>query len=97
MIGTGIECGDCFLRGRRIAERHSDVAQPAHVADAPYRAADEPLFEFWLAPREQADEFRCVEFVAWGEVGIADLRKAIPRAAKLTIVASVDAISDGRA
>lgn len=95
MVSTGVERRECVIRGLRIAKRCKRVAQPPLVTDAPDRTAGELLVEFLEAPGEQADKPRCVQIIARREVRIADLGEAVPRAAKLAIVAPVNAIADG--
>ena len=81
----------------RIAQRHGDIAQPAQVADAAYCRAFGDAQEFFLRPVEQIDQLRCMQRGAWAEiVFVGELRKAVPRADQLAVVAAVDAVAEQR-
>jgi len=92
---------DAFLQsesrrfvGRSIAERHSDIPQPAFVADAPDRRTFGAFEKFVLAPREQIDQLRTVEAVARREIGQGGFAGVfIPRADQLAVIAAVNAIA----
>ena len=82
-------------RGRGVAERDRDVAQPSFVADAADGAAAGALQKFRLAPRKQLDELRVVQAVPHRKVLLGGgTRKLVPRADQLAVVAAVDAIAD---
>lgn len=95
---TGAQCEhDAVLVGR-IAQRHGDIAQPAQVADAAYRRAFGDAQEFFLRPVEQIDQLRRMQRGARAEiVFVGKLRKAVPRADQLAVVAAVDAVAEQRA
>src|SRR5688572_14264459 len=82
---------------RYVAQAYRQVAQPALVADAVYRAAEQARVELLLAPGKELDERRCVEPVAHREVRlIAQLRVFVPRTDELAIVAAIDTVADQR-
>lgn len=97
VVGAGVERREGGCGRATIAKGHGNIAQPTFVADAADGAACQALFEFLFAPGEQVGERRGVQIVPDGEVGVADTGEAIPGAARLAIVASVDAVSDQRA
>src|SRR2546425_4573186 len=69
MVGAGVQRGQRFGRGRRIAQCYGDVAQPALVAAAPDRAAFGAVQELGFVPGEQLVQAGSVEVVACAEVG----------------------------
>src|SRR5450631_4530773 len=85
------QCG----RGRRIAERDGDVAQPSFIADAADRAALSALQKLRLAPGKKLDELRVVQAVPHGEAFLGrGAREFVPWANQLAVIATVDAIAD---
>src|SRR5690349_318157 len=98
MIRPGAERGHHRWRARRITQAHREVAQPPLVADAPDGRAAQALVEVFLRPREELDQRRAIQAIAHLEVFFRRwLRKAVPRADELAIVAAVDAVADERA
>src|SRR5258706_10607205 len=97
MVFLRAQCFYHFRGGRRIAQAHRQVAQPALVADAPDRRALQALLELGLAPAEELDQARAIKAVAHLEIVLrADPGEAVPRADELAVVAAVDAIADQR-
>src|SRR5882724_9029380 len=98
MVRPGAERRDDRRRAWRIAQAHREVAQPALVADAPDGRAAQALVEIGLRPGEKLDQRCLVEAVTDLEIGLGRrLRKSVPRADELAIVAAVDAVADQRA
>ena len=68
------------------------------MTDSPNRAALQALVEIGFGPGEQLDQSRGIEPVARLEVrDRRALRKFVPRADELAVVAAVDAVADGLA
>ena len=102
MVAASPQCSNHLRRARRrwrdIAKPDREIAQPAFVADAVDRAAEQARVEFRFAPGKKLDERDVVETVAHREIRLgARLREFVPRADQLAIVAAVDAIADQRA
>ena len=94
MVGAGVQRGQRFGRGRRIAQCYGDVAQPALVAAAPDRAAFGAVQELGFVPGEQLVQAGSVEVVACAEVGfVGALGELVPGADQLAVVAAVDAVA----
>src|SRR5919197_2770403 len=97
MVRPGSERGDDLRRAGRVAQAHREVAQPAFVTDAPDRRAGEALVEVALRPAEEFNHGRSIEPIARLEVRfIGRLRKPIPWADELAVVAAVDPVADER-
>src|SRR5213075_953260 len=95
MIRPGAERRHHRWRARRITQAHREVAQPPLVADAPDGRAAQTIVEIFLRPREELDQRRAIQAVAHLEVRLGRLlRKSVPRADDLAIVAAVDAVAD---
>ncbi len=81
----------------RIAQCHGDIAQPAQVADAAYCRAFGDAQKFFFRPVEQIEQLRRMQRGAGAEiVFVGELRKAVPRADQLAVVAAVDAVAEQR-
>ncbi len=81
-----------------VAQCHRHIAQPAHMADAPDRAAFGDAQELCLTPAQQVRQRLRVQAGTLVEVGQgAAAGKFVPGADQLAIVATVDAVADQRA
>src|SRR4030067_394096 len=68
------------------------------MSDSIDGAASEPVFELGFIPREQFHQRHIIQAVPYREIRLAGgLRKAVPRARQLTVVAAVDPVADQRA
>jgi hypothetical protein len=95
VLAARFERGEYFRCGRRVAQRHREVAQPALVAAAPDRRPFGALQELRLAPCEQLCQRGPVEVVAGAEIGfVGFLRELVPGAYQLAVVAAEDAVAD---
>jgi len=94
VVGAAVQRGNNFRCVRRIAQCHSNIAQPALVSDAADGAALSALQELRFAPVEQIHQLRIIEPVAGCEI-LLPRRPGIfvPRAEQLAVIATVDAIS----
>src|SRR5688572_28860421 len=82
-------------RSRGIAERDRDVPEPPAKAEPAQRAALGLLEVLRLAPAEELDEVRRVEAVPHAKVRLrCDLRKLVPGADELAVVAAENAVAD---
>src|SRR5690606_9002152 len=98
MPAPRLKCGNDFGRGRRVAQGHGDVAQPALVAAATDRAAFGAAQELVLLPGEQLGQGGLVEVVAGAEIRLVGAaRELVPGADQLAVVAAVDAVAHRRA
>ena len=89
---------DDLRRGRGIAKRHREVAQPAFVPAAADRGAFGAAQELVFVPGEQRGQRGPVEVVARAEVGFVGApRELVPGARQLAVVATEDAVADQRA
>ena len=98
IIGARAQRRDNRSIGLRVAESHREIARPALIPDAPDRAAFHPRVELGFGPREQRQQIRIVETVAY-TVEILLVRSehiAIPWTDELAVVATIDAIADQR-
>ena len=89
-----LKCGGDRWRRWRVAQGDSDISQPALMANAANRAALQTLVELSLSPGEQLDEGRRIESIS--RLKIRDrraLRKFVPRADELAVVAAVNAVA----
>ena len=96
MVQARIECGMRLRRLPRIAQSDGEVTQPALISDAANRTSGQPGFEFLFAPREKLNQRSRVEAMTHRKIRIARLRRIIPRATQLAVVAAIDAITDQR-
>src|SRR5437763_1700882 len=97
MVRPGSQRSDDLRRAGRVAQPDGEVAQPALVADAPDRRARKPFVKLRLCPGEKLDHRGAIEAVARLEIRFsARLRKPVPWADELAVVAAVDAIADQR-
>ena len=95
MVLPALQCLYDSLGAGRITQGHGDVAQPAIVADTADGAALRALQESFLAPPEQLDQIRGIETVAWFKILFpGGLRKTVPRADQLAIVAAEYAVAN---
>lgn len=94
IIDARSQGGERF-RGRwRITQRHRDVAQPALVADPADRRTLGVAQEVRLAPREQRDQPRRIEPVAYIEIRLRRRAcEAVPRADQLAVIAAIDPVA----
>ena len=76
--GEGVER---FRAARCVAKGDSNVAQPALVADAAYRAASQTLGKILGRPGKKFAETGRVERMPCGEIGISQMGETVPRAA----------------
>src|SRR5512140_2947566 len=102
MVAASPQCSNHLQCVRRrwgnIPKPDREIAQPAFVTDAMDRAAEQARMELLFAPRKKLGELYVVETVTHREIRLdAYLRKLVPRARQLAIVAAVDAIADQRA
>src|SRR5688500_16204046 len=73
-------------RGRRVAQPHREVAQPALVADTPDRRAAQALVELRFGPGEQLHHACSVQTIPDLEILFCrQLCKAVPRASELAV------------
>jgi hypothetical protein len=63
----------------------------AYAAD---RVAGQSVVEFLFRPGEQLAQAGAVQPVAWRKFRVAELGEAVPRAAQLAVVATVDSVAD---
>src|SRR5688500_18400947 len=88
---------DHFGTGRRITERHRNIAQPSFVPDTANHRTDMPVIELRFVPCKQLDQRGAIESVAYIEVGqLGRTCKLVPWANELAIVAAINAIADQR-
>ena len=86
IIDAGMQRGQRLGRGRCVAQRHGDVAQPAFMAAAADRAAFGAAQEFCFVPGEQLVQARGIEVVACTEVGfVGALGELVPGADQLAV------------
>lgn len=84
-----------FFAGLGIAQGNCDVAQPTIVADSTYGAAFGYLEPGRFTQCEQLSQICRVESMPRCEVAFARrLRELVPRAAQLTVVATIDSVAD---
>src|SRR6056297_13664 len=96
MFAARLERRDDFGRGRRVAQAHGEVAEPALEADSPDRGAFGARQERVFVPSEKIDQRPGIQVLARLEVVLAaELRVAVPRAYRLAVVAAVDAVAYG--
>ena len=93
MVGARFQCIQRVDRSRAVAQCDGDVAQPAFVADAADRIAGQAFVELCFAPREQFDQAGRIKTMARGEFPVAKAGEAIPRAAGLAVVATVNTVA----
>src|SRR5207248_2613944 len=92
---ASLERPDDIRRGRRITERHGEIARPALVADAVDGRATHALLELRLAPAEQLRQRCGIQAMAHLEIRVRGrARELVPRTHELAVVAAVDAIAD---
>ena len=80
VVLTRCQSRDDRRRARGVAERDGDIAQPALVSDPANRAARQARVELIFAPGEEGGQWRRIETVANGKIGIANPGEAVPRA-----------------
>ena len=95
MFAALLERGQDGVRCLGIAERDSDVAQPAFVTDAAYRTAFGARHKVAFTPAKEVREFGVVETVPGREIGLCRLPcKLVPWTKQLAVVTTVNPVAD---
>src|ERR1039457_1312239 len=97
MFGARLQCGYHYDTLSRITQCHGNIAEPLFVANAIDGTARKLGFELSFIPREQLRERHIIQPVPHCKIRLdCGLRKTIPWARQLAVVATVDAIADQR-